>query len=156
MTSSAKAVESLGQARGREEAVVDSHLYAVMIVPPAFSDSLSADSQPGAAPMPKLLVITALLLLANCFAAVAAEFPAFASLPSRPELPDPLVMLDGTKISTAADWNAKRKPELKALFQHYMYGHLPAKPKKTVIEQVLFTDTGFLLLLWQCGLWAFR
>lgn len=29
-----------------------------------------------------------------------------------------------------ADWEAKRKPELKALFQHYMYGHLPPKPMR--------------------------
>ena len=49
--------------------------------------------------------------------ASAADFADFASLPARPELPDPLVMLDGTKITSAADWTAKRRPELKALFQ---------------------------------------
>lgn len=73
-----------------------------------------------------------------------AEFPDAASLPSQPELPDPLVMLDGTKVSTVADWNAKRKPELKELFQHYMYGYLPQKPSRWVVEEVLFTDDTFL------------
>lgn len=74
----------------------------------------------------------------------AAEFPDVASLPAKPELPDPLVMLDGTRITTAAEWNAKRRPELKQLFQHYMYGYLPPKPTRTVIEEVLFTDKTFL------------
>lgn len=74
----------------------------------------------------------------------AADFPDFTALPSRPELPDPLVMLDGTRITSVSDWNAKRKPELKALFQHYMYGYLPAKPQKWVVEEVLFSDDTFL------------
>ncbi len=77
-------------------------------------------------------------------ATFAADFPDFASLPARPELPDPLVMLNGTKVSSAADWNAKRKPELKALFQHYMYGYLPPKPGKWTVEEVLFSDNMFL------------
>ena len=74
----------------------------------------------------------------------AAELPYVDELPSRWELPDPLVMLDGTKITTAADWNAKRRPELKELFQYYMYGYLPPKPQKTIVEEVLFTDNSFL------------
>ena len=54
-------------------------------------------------------------------------------------MPNPLVMLDGTKITTKADWEAKRRPELKELFQHYMYGRYPAKPDK-VSAKVLFED----------------
>ena len=76
--------------------------------------------------------------------ASAADFADFASLPARPELPDPLVMLDGTKITSAADWTAKRRPELKALFQHYMYGYLPPKPQRWDVEEVLFKDPEFL------------
>src|SRR5262245_39316496 len=56
---------------------------------------------------------------------VAADFPAPESLPSRPELPDPLVMLDGSRIATKEEWLTKRAPELRALFQHYMYGKRP-------------------------------
>jgi dienelactone hydrolase len=59
----------------------------------------------------------------------SAEFPNPEQLPSRPELPDPLVMLDGTKVATKEDWFNKRRPELKALFEHYMYGKLPAPMK---------------------------
>jgi hypothetical protein len=54
-------------------------------------------------------------------------------------MPSATVMLDGTKITTKADWEAKRRPELKELFQHYMYGRFPAKPEK-VTAKVLFED----------------
>ncbi|GBD35771.1 Multidomain esterase [bacterium HR36] len=61
-------------------------------------------------------------------ALVAAEwdFPPPERLPSRPGLPDPLVMWDGSKVATPQDWFQKRVPELRALFQHYMYGRIPA------------------------------
>ena len=80
----------------------------------------------------------------SCSHLFAAEFPDFASLPSRAETPDPLVMLDGTKVSTLEAWNAKRKPELKGLFQNFMYGYLPPKPQRSVVEEVIFTDNTFL------------
>ena len=54
-----------------------------------------------------------------------ADFPEISNLPNRPELPDPLVMLDGTRVASPEQWTAKRRPELKALFQHYMYGQMP-------------------------------
>jgi len=57
--------------------------------------------------------------------ALAAVFPPAAELPEQPELPDPLRMMDGTPIETAGDWREKRRPELKALFQHYVYGYIP-------------------------------
>ena len=39
-------------------------------------------------------------------------------------------MMDGTTVATAKDWTEKRRPELKALFAHYMYGEIPPKPDK--------------------------
>jgi hypothetical protein len=71
--------------------------------------------------------------------AAPADFPPPDKLPARPGLPDPTVMLDGTKVTTKADWEAKRRPELKALFEHYMYGKQPAKPEK-VTATLLFQD----------------
>jgi hypothetical protein len=67
--------------------------------------------------------------------ATAADFPPPDALSPKPELPDPLVMLDGTKVASKADWEAKRKPELKALFQHYMYGRLPPPPDRRAFER---------------------
>ena len=40
-------------------------------------------------------------------------------------------MFDGTKVTSKEQWNEKRRPELKALFQHYMYGALPQATKVT-------------------------
>ncbi len=71
--------------------------------------------------------IAAMIWLA-AVAGRAEDFPDLGKLPAIKELPDPLVMLDGTRITTRDEWNAKRKPQLKALFQHYMYGYLPAPP----------------------------
>ena len=59
----------------------------------------------------------------------AAEFPPPGKLPSKSDLPDPLVMFDGSKVATKDDWFQKRRPELKALFEHYMYGKQPAPMK---------------------------
>src|SRR5262245_39476026 len=56
-------------------------------------------------------------------------------LPAVKDLPDPLVLLDGTRVKTADDWAKKRRPELHRLFQHYMYGELPA-PRKVKAKVV--------------------
>jgi len=50
-------------------------------------------------------------------------------LPAHPELPDPLVMLNGERVASKQQWIDKRRPELKKLFQHYMYGYLPPPAK---------------------------
>jgi hypothetical protein len=55
----------------------------------------------------------------------ADDFPPIEKLPAIGGLPDPLVMFNGTPIVTPDDWLQKRRPELKALFQHYVYGYLP-------------------------------
>jgi hypothetical protein len=78
-------------------------------------------------PTPKgLLVLAAVLVSA---AALRGGFPEVSMLPPHPELPDPLVMLDGSRVTTKEQWFDKRRPELKGLFQHYMYGYLPAPEK---------------------------
>jgi len=38
-------------------------------------------------------------------------------------------MFNGEKVASASQWINQRRPELKALFQHYMYGTLPPAPK---------------------------
>ncbi len=49
-------------------------------------------------------------------------------------LPDPLVAADGTKITTAAEWREKRRPELLEFFTREMYGRSPGRPEKLVSE----------------------
>lgn len=55
-------------------------------------------------------------------------YPEPSALRSQPALPDPLVMLDGRRVASRAQWFNERRPELRALFQHYMYDQLPPKP----------------------------
>src|SRR5690348_7481273 len=80
--------------------------------------TISARSLPG---------MLALVLLAGG-AATAAEYPGVDQLPSRPALPDPLVMFDGRRVGSPSEWTSTRRPELKALFQYYMYGAMPPAP----------------------------
>src|SRR5262249_24075785 len=69
----------------------------------------------------------------------AADFPDPDKLPSHAGFPDPLVMFDGTKITTKEQWEKKRRPELKALFEHYMYGKRPTEGGKVEVK-VLHED----------------
>src|SRR5262245_52374791 len=62
-----------------------------------------------------------------CFAAVT-PLPDPAQLPPQPNLPDALRMMDGTPVKSRRQWVTQRRPELKKLFQHYMYGTIPPKP----------------------------
>ena len=59
-------------------------------------------------------------------------------LRSSPELPDPLVMFGGERVETKKQWLKKRRPELTALFQHYMYGTMPPAPWRPqfIVERV--------------------
>ncbi len=82
--------------------------------------------------------------LASGCIALAAALPEPASLPPQVDLPDPLRLMSGATVKSAREWRNKRRPELKQLFQHYMYGELPAKPDhlefKTVSEHPDFLD----------------
>ena len=55
-----------------------------------------------------------------------SDFPDPQALPVIPGLPDPLVALDGSRVDSPDAWTSKRRPELKALFEHFMYGRMPA------------------------------
>jgi len=44
-------------------------------------------------------------------------------------LPDPLKLLNGESVTSQEMWTRQRRPELVALFEENMYGHVPAAPK---------------------------
>lgn len=70
-----------------------------------------------------------------CTVAVGkAQFPELKDLPLRAELPDPLVQLNGQRVTTREQWLNQRRPELKALVQYYMYGEMPAAPANLVAK----------------------
>jgi len=90
--------------------------------------------------MPRVFACAALLGLISIptFAAepTPGKFPPVTELPSIKELPDPFTFFNGKKVETKEDWVSKRRPELKELFQHYMYGYFPAAPEKIEVEVV--------------------
>lgn len=56
------------------------------------------------------------------------DLPRPAACPAVSGLADPLVARDGTRIETADAWREQRRPELKRLFEHYVYGYTPESP----------------------------
>jgi hypothetical protein len=78
-----------------------------------------------------------LLSLLGVFAVTLPALP--ADPPKQFTFPDPLTMADGTKVATKEQWETKRRPELRELFQAYMYGRSPAVNTK-VTGKVLFED----------------
>lgn len=87
--------------------------------------------------MPLSTCFRRLIVVSISFAALGAhaqKLPPVDKLPIREELPDPFTMLDGSNIETPEDWYEKRRPELKKLFQHYVYGYQPPAPEIEVSE----------------------
>ncbi len=78
----------------------------------------------------ELLAVSSFLVFVTALMAVTgkAQFPLVSELPASQELPDPLLFFNGERVGNASDWQEKRRPELKALFQHYMYGYFPPAP----------------------------
>ncbi len=55
-----------------------------------------------------------------------------------PNYPDPLTFENGSKVTTADEWNTKRRPELVELFEREIYGREPANlPKVTWTVQTV-------------------
>jgi dienelactone hydrolase len=48
------------------------------------------------------------------------------ALVSAAELPDPLRLTNGTRVTTASQWHEQRRPELLELFRTHVYGRAPA------------------------------
>jgi len=71
-----------------------------------------------------LLAITSLPLM------ISAALPTPSELPVNPQPPDLLTLMNGDRVTSKADWQNKRAPELRTLVQHYEYGVLPPKPER--------------------------
>lgn len=86
-----------------------------------------------------------LLLLAFALLAAplhAARPPAIQEESKVPPytLPDPLVCVDGTKVTDAATWAAKRRPELLELFAREVYGRTPGEGRRELRTRVTSVD----------------
>src|ERR1017187_4115040 len=84
-----------------------------------------------------------IMALAIVGAANSGDLPTPDQLPLKADLPDPLAMFEkGKKVTTKEQWEKRRRPELKHLFEHYMYGRAPKAPK--VIAKVERIDKNAL------------
>jgi hypothetical protein len=68
-----------------------------------------------------------------------AHLPAVNVLPVQTNLPDPLVLADGKKVTSAAEWQ-KRRAEMKKIIEYYAIGHSPPPPGN-VMGRELFSQT---------------
>src|SRR5580698_9885918 len=90
--------------------------------------------------MKRVLIVAATAAL--CSTAHAGDsWPDPSELPSHPEPPDLLTTMRGQKVTTPEQWLDSRRPELKELFQHYMYGSIP--PTGVARATVTYTDAQF-------------
>jgi hypothetical protein len=72
--------------------------------------------------------VVPLSLLAALGAAQEGDFNYDESKVVPYTLPDPLLSADGTRVTTARDWNSKRRKEILRLFETEVYGKTPARP----------------------------
>ena len=72
--------------------------------------------------------VVPLSLLAALGAAQEGDFNYDESKVVSYTLPDPLLSADGTRVTTARDWNNKRRKEILRLFETEVYGKTPARP----------------------------
>ncbi|MFQ9872408.1 MAG: hypothetical protein ACLRVT_05185 [Oscillospiraceae bacterium] len=56
-----------------------------------------------------------------------------SALPSIPELPDPFLKPDGSRVCSPEEWDTQRE-YLKEMLATYMYGHMPPNPGNTTGE----------------------
>lgn len=94
--------------------------------------------------MKLLLMCLMMLICLNC-SALAEDTPALkwgavdAEIPyqspvsrlSTYQIPDLMTFEDGTKVESAEDW-ARRRAEIKGMYEYYMYGYLPDGSEETL------------------------
>lgn len=68
-----------------------------------------------------------------------AALPATSALKANAKLPDPFTKLDGTRMTTKADWHCRRE-ELKQMAEKYAFGPKPATPMSAVSGTVSQTS----------------
>ncbi|KAF1996301.1 carbohydrate esterase family 15 protein [Amniculicola lignicola CBS 123094] len=92
------------------------------------------------------------LLLSAAYPVLGQEkactaLPATISYAANPKLPDPFLLIGGTRLTEKGQWLC-RKEEIRQLFQRYSYGKLPPKPSSVTASisgnslKITVTDGG--------------
>jgi hypothetical protein len=74
------------------------------------------------------LAVSLTLILTGAPRAAEPEINYDESKVPRYALPDPLLLADGNRVTDAATWRERRRPEILALFEEYVYGKSPGRP----------------------------
>jgi len=77
-----------------------------------------------------------LAVLAPVFWAQSADYNYDEAKVPQYELPDPLLLKNGERVSSETVWVEQRRPEVLRLFEKEMYGRSPKKPKRMQFELV--------------------
>ncbi len=59
------------------------------------------------------------------------------------DLPDPLVMRDGSPVRSADEWVRQRRPEILAMFEEHVYGRMPGPPPYVHYEVTELDNAAF-------------
>ena len=88
------------------------------------------------------LFFLAIILQAFLLSACAQNTRAIIDESEVPQytLPPLLKCFDGSTVSTIDQWETKRRPEIKELFEEYMYGKAPGKPQNMIFEVTSVDD----------------
>ena len=83
----------------------------------------------------------ALIFVAFAFSIHAAPlvFPEAKDLPVQTNLPDVFTMADGTRVTTPAQWRARRD-EMREILEHYELGHAPPSPRNVTGQDLRSGD----------------
>ena len=81
-----------------------------------------------------LAALTLMTACEMCIYALAEEANYDESKVPNYTLPDPLTLEDGVKVTDAATWRERRRPEIMRLFQEHVYGKSHGRLKGTTFE----------------------
>ncbi len=74
------------------------------------------------------IALAALMMMSAVLAPLAAAVNYDEAKVPKYTLPDPLVMQNGEKVTSAETWRSKLRPEIIELFQTHVYGKSPGRP----------------------------
>jgi hypothetical protein len=78
-------------------------------------------------PLARCIVLVAIAIMALLSFGAEAAMPTVNDLPEQHDMPDPLVMANGQRVTSAAQWPARRE-EMKRIVEYYLTGTMPPPP----------------------------